>query len=147
MHSLGIMGIFKHTVCPCGNEGWTGLPEDIAEDCQDYKNLRIYQQVLKLNHKLQTSNACTTIKPHLTNSGIKNKERPLGEDKWARHRKSRGEWEGHCGHLFTWVGASFLRECTSLERAWGRGYACTCSQCNQRRTRVRAEALKQSWPC
>ena len=24
----------------------------------------------------------------------KNKERPLGEDKWAWYQKSRGEWEG-----------------------------------------------------
>ena len=75
--------------------------------------------------------------------GIKNKDgrrRQVGvapEDTW--------EWAGHCGHLYTWVGPSFLRACTSLERAWGRGYACTCSQCNQRRTRVRVEALKQGW--
>ena len=59
---------------------------------------------------------------------IKNKERPLGEDKWAWHRKSRGEWAGPCSHLHMWVGPSFF-------------CACTCSQCNQQRTRVRAEAL------
>ena len=45
MHSLG-MGIFKHTGCSCGDEGWTGLPEDITEDCHDYKHLRNYQQVV-----------------------------------------------------------------------------------------------------
>ena len=38
-HSLG-MGIFKHTKCSFGDEGWIGLPEDITEDCHDYKHLR-----------------------------------------------------------------------------------------------------------
>ena len=33
MYSLG-MGIFKHTRCSFGDEGWIGLPEDITEDCQ-----------------------------------------------------------------------------------------------------------------
>ena len=37
MHSLG-MGIFKHTRCSFGDEGWIGLPEDITEDCHDYKH-------------------------------------------------------------------------------------------------------------
>ena len=57
---------------------------------------------------------------------IKNKERPLGEIKWAWYRKSRGEWAGPCGNLHTWVGPSFLR-------------TYSCSLCNQRRTRVRAQ--------
>ena len=39
---------------------------------------------------------------------IKNKERPLGEVKWAWHRKSRETWAGPCNHLDTWVGLSFL---------------------------------------
>ena len=33
--------------------------------------------------------------------GIKNKERPLGEGKWAWHRKSRGTWAGPCDHFDT----------------------------------------------
>ena len=37
-----------------------------------------------------------------------NKERPLGEVKWAWHWKSRGTWAGPCDHLHTWVGLSFL---------------------------------------
>ena len=53
MHSL-CMGIFKHTGCSCGDEGWTHLPED-----KIVLITNIYQQVLKLNHKLQTSNACS----------------------------------------------------------------------------------------
>ena len=40
--------------------------------------------------------------------GIKNKERPLGERKWAWHRKSRGTWAGPCDHFDTWVGLSSL---------------------------------------
>ena len=40
----------------------------------------------------------------LSTSRIKNKERPLGEVKWAWHRKSRGTWVGPCNHLDTWVG-------------------------------------------
>ena len=39
MHSLG-MGIFKHTRCSFGDEEWIDLPEDITEDCHDYKHLR-----------------------------------------------------------------------------------------------------------
>ena len=35
MHSL-CMGIFKHTGCSCGDEGWTHLPEDITEDCMSW---------------------------------------------------------------------------------------------------------------
>ena len=57
--------------------------------------------------------------------------------------EARREWEGHFSHLYTWVGPSFFCACTSLERAWARSYSRICSQCNQRRTRVRAEALKQ----
>ena len=37
------------------------------------------------------------------------KERPLGELKWAWHRKSRETWAGPCDHLDTWVGFSFLQ--------------------------------------
>ena len=48
-------------------------------------------------------------------------ERPLGQDKWAWHRKSRGERAEPFGH-FAYVG-----------------------RCNQRRTRVRVKALKQGW--
>ena len=63
-------------------------------------------------------------------SRIKNKERPLGEIKWAWHRKSRGEWAEPCGNLHTWVGPSFL-------------HTYSCSLCNRRRTRVRADAWKK----
>ena len=38
--------------------------------------------------------------------GIKNKERPLGEVKWAWYRKSRGKLARPCDHLDTWVGLS-----------------------------------------
>ena len=44
----------------------------------------------------------------LSSRRIKNKERPLGEVKWAGHWKSRGTWAGPCDHLDTWVGLSFL---------------------------------------